>query len=187
MGQLGFYFDMTRCTGCRCCQMACKDKNDLPVGVLFREVTDFEGGVFPQVWAASLSMACNHCDDPQCAKNCPVAAYSKDPETGLVLQDTWMCIGCKKCTVACPYGAPAYNAADDIVRKCNGCIDWLQNGLQPACVGACSTRALQFGDIDELRGRYGDRPLSCDAQGLPDSELTHPNVLIFCKDQMCAR
>ena len=90
MGQLGFYFDMTRCTGCRCCQIACKDKNDLPVGTLFREVSDFEGGVFPQVWAASLSMACNHCMEPQCAQNCPVAAYSKDPETGLVLQDTWI-------------------------------------------------------------------------------------------------
>ena len=184
MGQLGLYFDMTRCTGCRCCQIACKDKNDLPVGTLFREVSDFEGGVFPQVWAASLSMACNHCMEPQCAQNCPVAAYSKDPETGLVLQDTWMCIGCKRCTLSCPYGAPAYNPIDDTVRKCNGCIDWLQNGLQPACVGACSTRALQFGDIDELRSRFGQRALSCDAQGLPDSELTHPNVLIACKDQM---
>lgn len=184
MGQLGFYFDMTRCTGCRCCQMACKDRNDLPVGVLFREVSDFEGGVFPQVWAASLSLACNHCAEPQCAKMCPVAAYTKDPETGLVLQDTWMCIGCKKCTTACPYGAPAYNPCDDTVRKCDGCIDWLARGLQPACVGACSTRALQFGDIDELRERYGDRPLACDVRGLPDSELTHPNMLIAFKDQM---
>lgn len=186
MGQLGFYFDMTRCTGCRCCQVACKDKNDLPVGVFFRRVVDFEGGEFPDVWAASLSMSCNHCADPQCAKNCPVAAYSKDPQTGLVLQDTEMCIGCKKCTMSCPYEAPAYNPVDDTVRKCNGCIDWLAHGMQPACVAACSTRALQFGDIDELRERHGARGLTCVTRGLADPELTGPNLLVAPKDEMRA-
>lgn len=186
MGQLGFYFDMTRCTGCRCCQMACKDKNDLPVGVFYRKVTDFEGGLFPDVWAASFSMGCNHCEDPQCGKSCPVAAQRKDPDTGLVLQDKDMCIACKKCTLSCPYGAPVYDSESDTVRKCDGCIDWLRNGMQPACVGACSTRALQFGDMEELKERFSGRAPVSDARGFPDSALTHPSVLIVPKEEMRA-
>ena len=120
MGQKAFFFDMTRCSGCRCCQVACKEAHDLPVGVFYRRVHEFEGGTFPHVWAASLSLGCNHCDDPQCVKNCPVAAQTKQADTGLVLQDTEMCIGCKKCMAACPYGAPSYNPVDDTVRKCDG-------------------------------------------------------------------
>ena len=142
--------------------------------------------MFPHVWAASLSLACNHCADPQCAKNCPVAAYTKDPATGLVLQDTEMCIGCKKCMLACPYEAPAYNREADTVRKCDGCVDWLARGMQPACAGACSTRALQFGEIDELRARYGEHGLSREAYGLPDPKLTGPSLLVLPKNQVRA-
>ena len=164
--------------------MACKDKNDLSIGVLYRKVHDFEGGEFPSVWAASLSMGCNHCTDPQCSKNCPVAAYRKDSETGLVIQDIEMCIGCQKCTLSCPYGAPTYSKEEDIVRKCNGCIDWLGQGMQPACVGACSTRALCFGEIETLREANSDRSLTSDVRGLPSSGISHPNILIIPKAEM---
>ena len=184
MNQKAFIQDVTECTGCRCCQMACKDKSDLPVGIFYRRVHDFEGGTFPSVWAASLSLGCNHCADPQCSKNCPVAAYRKDAETGLVIQDTEMCIGCQKCTLSCPYGAPVYDKESDTVRKCNGCIDWLDWGMQPACVGACSTRALLFGDVEELRKDHSNQVLTSDIRGLPSSDISHPNTLVIPKKEM---
>lgn len=186
MGQMGFYVDTTSCTGCRCCQVACKDRKDLPVGVFFRRVGDYDGGAFPRVWAASLSLACNHCTDPQCAAFCPVAAYEKDPDTGLVIQDTEMCIACLKCIDACPYGEPAYNPERDEVRKCDGCIDLVRAGEEPACVGACSTRALRFGEVSELAERFGSQPLTSDLACLPSSDITHPNTLINPKPELLA-
>lgn len=184
MTQLGFYVNMNECTGCRCCQVACKDKNDLPVGVFFRQVLESEGGVFPGTWAATFSKGCNHCQDAACVKNCPVAAISKDAGTGLVLQDKDMCIGCQRCTMVCPYSAPAYNEKEDVVRKCDGCFDWVSNGLQPACVGACSTRCLQFGPIDELELAHSGESLVKDTFFLPSSTETGPNILINPKPQV---
>ncbi|MDR1013603.1 MAG: 4Fe-4S binding protein [Coriobacteriales bacterium] len=184
MAQLGFFIDATQCSGCKTCQIACKDKNNLPVGTLFREVLDFEGGVFPYVWAASLSLACNHCTAPQCVPNCPVAAITKDEDVGLVLQDRTMCIGCERCVDMCPYHAPAYMPDKMIVGKCDGCFDLVAKGQAPACVAACSTRALQFGELRELRSRFGDPALTGDVEGLPSSSLTTPSLLIKARKEM---
>lgn len=186
MGQKAFVFDMTSCTGCRCCQVACKERHDLPVGVFYRRVADFEGGAFPAVWAASLSSACNHCDAPQCANNCPVLAPQKDLDTGLVVQDTDMCIGCGKCIVSCPYGVPAYNPVDDTVRKCDGCIALVRAGERPVCVAACSTRALRFMDAEEVEGLAISDRLTKDLACLPSSETSSPNTFILPKDEMRA-
>jgi Fe-S-cluster-containing dehydrogenase component len=116
---------------------------------------DFEGGVFPHVWAASFSIACNHCARPQCVPNCPVAAIKKDPQTGLVLQDQNMCIGCERCVTFCPYHAPSYIQEKMSTGKCSGCLNLAPEGSSPACVAACPLRALHFGDLDELRARFG--------------------------------
>ena len=102
MTQYGFYFDSTRCTGCRTCEMACKDYNALPANYAFRRVFDYEGGDWkdngdgtfePTSWASHVSMACNHCDEPACVANCPVGAYQK-MDNGLVVEDHEKCIGC---------------------------------------------------------------------------------------------
>lgn len=186
MGRKVFVFDMRRCTGCRCCQVACKERHDLPVGVLYRRVHDFEGGRFPAVWAASLSAGCNHCDDPQCAKNCPVGAPKKDLETGLVVQDESMCIGCGKCIASCPYDAPVYNPVDDTVRKCDGCIALVEAGERPVCVAACSTRALDFMDVEDMEDFDIASRLTRDLSCLPSSDLTNPGTYILPKDEMRA-
>ena len=183
MAQKGFYFDMTSCTGCKCCQVACKDVNDLPVGRFFREARDFEGGTFPHMWAATVSMGCNHCDNAPCAANCPTGAISKDPETGLVIQDRARCIGCRMCEWSCPYGAPSWDEAEKRMGKCDGCKEkFLDKGMEPACVGACSTRALRFGDIDELRRQHPDAV--SDLSVLPPTTLTHPNSLTTPKEAL---
>ena len=115
MTQYGFYFDSTRCTGCRTCEMACKDYNDLPANYAFRRVFDYEGGDWkdngdgtfePTSWAYHVSMACNHCAMPACVANCPQGALEKDADTGLVSRDEEKCIGCGTCVKSCPYEVP---------------------------------------------------------------------------------
>lgn len=178
MGQKGFYYDATFCTGCKACQIACKDKNDLYVGELFRQVFDFEGGIYPDVWGYSLSVGCNHCDKPKCAENCPTGAIYKRQSDGLVVQDRKKCIGCKMCIWSCPYGRPQYLAKQGKSGKCDGCADLVDQGLNPVCVDTCPLRAIEFGDIEELRKKYGT---NADMKGLPTSATTKPNMVIKAK------
>lgn len=152
----GFYFDMTSCIGCRTCQIACKDKNDLAVGTLFRHVGTFETGEFPAVGFYHHSSTCNHCEQPACFGVCPVGAIAKDPDTGIVTVDGETCTGCGACVEACPYSVPQYVESQKIVRKCDMCSDLLENGGRPACVDACVMRCLAWGDFDELAAKHPD-------------------------------
>ena len=74
---VGFYFDMTRCTGCRACQVACKDKNRLDVGTVYREAHSYTVGQFPSVQGYSYSGSCNHCDEAACVANSPPAPCTR--------------------------------------------------------------------------------------------------------------
>ena len=181
MAQGAFYFNMNDCTGCKCCEVACKDKNELPIGTFFRRTTDYEGGLFPAVWSATLTNGCNQCDNPACVAACPVGAIVKESKYGAVVQDHEACIGCQACVEACPYGQPVYFADEGKTRKCDSCIQWLENGMQPACVGACSTRALKWGPVEEMAAMPG---ATRDIPVLPSSELTGPNAFIFPKPEM---
>ena len=185
MTQYGFYFDASKCTGCKTCMVACKDKNNLPVGMNFRRVTEFSGGNWRQdratgawhqdAFAYYLSISCNECSDPACVKVCPTKAHFKRAEDGLVLIDPKKCIGCGACLAARPYGAPQLDREARKMRKCDTCLDRREKGLNPVCVDACPQRALDFGPIDELRKKYGD----CAAIApLPDASVTKPNLVI---------
>jgi anaerobic dimethyl sulfoxide reductase subunit B (iron-sulfur subunit) len=184
MAQLGFYFDMNKCTGCKCCVLSCKEKQDLEVGYNYRKVSYYEGGTFPQVWAATLSMGCNHCAMPACFAACSVEAISKDGETGLVEIDKELCIGCEACVTACPYGVPVFFPDELIAGKCDGCRDLLDQGEKPACVAGCSTRCLDFGELEDLEQQYGSVNLVKDVSGLPDSSMTDPSLLIAPKKEL---
>jgi anaerobic dimethyl sulfoxide reductase subunit B (iron-sulfur subunit) len=183
MAQNGFYINMNECSTCKACVIACKDVNDLKVGFNYRHVDEHEGGTYLNIWAASISLACNHCAAPACMAVCPVEAISKDPDTGLVAIDQELCIVCQECIAACPYEAPVYFSDTNTVNKCDGCRGLLAVGEKPACVASCYTRCLDFGDLEELKTKYGS-DLTSALPVLPDPSVTTPSLLINPKPQM---
>ncbi|PHI30362.1 DMSO/selenate family reductase complex B subunit [Budvicia aquatica] len=183
MTQYGFFVDSSRCTGCKTCQVSCKDNKDLDVGPKFRRVYEYGGGEWIKqgdAWQNStfsyyLSIACNHCDEPTCVQGCPTGAMHKREQDGLVVVNEEVCVGCRYCEMRCPYGAPQFDPVKKVMRKCDGCFDRLEQGLHPICVDSCPQRALEFGKIDQLRAKYGD---SNEIAPLPSSQLTKPNLIV---------
>jgi anaerobic dimethyl sulfoxide reductase subunit B len=146
---LAFQLDGRACSGCKACQVACKDRNHLKTGQLWRHIVTISGGTWQQTGAAwtsdafsyNLSLACNHCDKPICLEVCPAAAISQRPD-GIVLIDTDRCLGCQFCSWACPYSAPQFDSQAGVMTKCNFCVHDVDQGRQPACVAACPLRVL---------------------------------------------
>ena len=166
---LAFYFDQTRCTACNACVVSCKDWNGVNQGpVSYRNVTtSYSKDMFPNVTVYNISSACNHCDAPACVTACGREAISK-LDNGIVLLDRNKCVGLEDCITACPYGA--IGIADDEqekpftesnweiahpAQKCHMCYDRIEDGKQPACVGACPQRALDVDTAANLRKKYG--------------------------------
>lgn len=168
--QLGFHHNMRRCTGCRSCLMACRNEHRLDPGVQWREVYPFRED--PDAPGRHfLSVACNHCEAPECLRVCPAGAYQKRPD-GIVMQDAYRCTGCKLCTMACPYGAPRYQPRQRKTSKCDFCTERLAEGRDPACVAACPTSALTMIDLGAA-----DRPETVSTvPGFPSSDITTPSV-----------
>lgn len=164
--QYRFHFDMTKCTGCKCCVVACNEQNANPAGIQWRRVGEIEGGIYPETHRHYLSMGCNHCLEPSCLTGCPVDAYSKDPITGIVLHSAEACIGCQYCTWNCSYGVPQYNPERGVVGKCDMCYGRLAQGQTSACASACPTGAIQIEIIDtaEWRKNYA---AAANAPGMP--------------------
>ena len=182
MKRLAFYFDSSACSGCKTCQMACKDKNDLGPGQVWRRVYEVSGGDWEKqgstwkqnIFAYNLSMSCNHCDDPICAKNCPTKALQKR-EDGIVEIDQALCIGCKYCAWVCPYGAPQFNPDKGVMGKCDFCADYIDEGKRPSCVDACPMRALDCGEYEDLLSKYGS---SEHIYPLPEQSITSPSLCV---------
>jgi anaerobic dimethyl sulfoxide reductase subunit B (iron-sulfur subunit) len=183
MTQHGFYFDTSRCTGCKTCELACKDYNDLGPEITYRRVYDYEGGSWAQdgqgAWTQDafvyhLSLSCNHCNAPICVFVCPTGAMHKEAN-GIVRVNRQVCVGCGYCQLACPYGAPHVSAVTHQSAKCDGCYERTMANKKPICVEACPLRALDFDDMEALHGKY---------QGLisiapmPDPSHTLPNIII---------
>jgi len=183
MKQWAFYFDQKYCSGCGTCQIACKDKNNLKQGQVYRTVKEYAGGSYRQdgeaivqdIFAFFLSMSCNHCKKPACVAVCPTKALSKRAADGLVLIDRAKCIGCKACKVACPYQAMQYDCAAKKAAKCDFCEDLLALNEPPACVAACPMRALKHGALDDLIKIHGKTE---QIEGMPAVESTEPALII---------
>lgn len=182
MRRYGFYIDTASCSGCKTCQVACQDKNDLDPGLLWRKVIEIEGGEWENdrdAWtqypfAYHISMACNHCSDPLCVDACPTQAMHVT-DKGTVSVDQEKCIGCSYCTWACPYDAPRLDHNTGRMTKCDMCYDRIINNERPVCVDACPMRALDFGYMDELQEKYGDNR---SIYPLVSPALTSPSVII---------
>ncbi len=184
MTQYGFYFDSSRCTGCKTCEMACKDYKDLSQTIAFRNVYDYEGGhctvdangiAQNTAYAYHLSLACNHCDQPKCLTSCPQGAIEKNAKTGIVAINKDKCTGIGACVEACPYKVPILDKEIKKGVKCDACSDRVAEGKKPICVESCPLRALDFGDIEELRATYGN---VAGIAPMPSPEETKPNIVI---------
>lgn len=148
MKRLGFYYNMKTCIGCAACQVACKDINQLNPGEFFRRV----GTVSICNNKSKLyhySGACNHCEEPACVNVCPVNAMYV-AEDGTVRHDDGKCIGCGACMWSCPYGAISFSKKKGVTQKCEACFERRKKGQEPACVAACITHSLKFGDLAEF-------------------------------------
>ena len=151
--QYRFHFNMTKCIGCRSCEIACNEQNGNPAEIRWRRIGEIEGGAYPNTSRHYLSMGCNHCLDADCLKGCPVDAYTKDPVTGIVLHSADACIGCQYCVWNCPYSVPQFNEERGVVGKCDMCHGRLTDGLEPACVNACPEGAIEIEIVDMLAWR----------------------------------
>jgi len=166
--QWTFLIDLTRCTGCRGCQVACKQWNQMEA----EKTCFFRGEGYQNPPATSehtlttikfrdyqrhgqnefafYKEMCMHCNDPACVSVCPVSAFIKTPE-GPVVYDPGRCIGCRFCMVACPFGIPKYewSKALPLVKKCTGCYSRIREGMKPACAKACPS-AIAYGSREDM-------------------------------------
>ncbi|MBD3297698.1 MAG: 4Fe-4S dicluster domain-containing protein [candidate division Zixibacteria bacterium] len=150
--------DVTRCTGCEKCIDACKEANDLGHDCLRpgqRSVDALSASRFSTILRKPddtfVRQMCLHCLEPACVSACLVGAMKKT-DAGPVIYDEDVCMGCRYCMLACPYGIPRYewDKPTPLVRKCTFCYDRLKQGQLPACVEACPEKALTFGTRDEM-------------------------------------
>lgn len=174
--QYRFHFDMTKCIGCRSCEVACNEQNGNPADLHWRRIGEIEGGAYPDTRRHYLSMGCNHCLDPDCLRGCPVNAYTKDPLTGIVLHSADACIGCQYCVWNCPYSVPQFNSERGVVGKCDMCHGRLMDGREPACVTACPDGAIsiEIVNVDAWRADH----TGADSPGMPSAGQTFSTTRI---------
>ncbi len=135
------------CVGCSACEVACKQEHNLPVGPRWIRVYADAPRNVEGKWHRRYTVAhCMHCSEPPCRDACPVNAIAKRGD-GVVVVDEKRCIGCKDCINACPLGVMQFEEEKKVAQKCNLCIESIDVGPAPACVSACPSRCIYFGDI----------------------------------------
>jgi formate dehydrogenase iron-sulfur subunit len=134
-----FYLDVTRCTGCRSCEVACEREHHGRPN-MFVQVID-------ESYAVPIN--CRHCEENPCIEVCPTQAIHRETPD-IVSIASMKCIGCQLCTLACPFGAIWFDKLNKVARKCDRCLDRLERGEEPACVTTCSARALAYGEMHEM-------------------------------------
>jgi formate dehydrogenase iron-sulfur subunit len=192
---VGFFTDTTVCIGCKACQVACHQWNNLPAGkgertplpVLSGNSYDNTGSLSDVNWrhvkfieqfspdrssAAWLMMSdvCKHCVNAPCLEVCPTNAILRT-EFDTVFINEPACNGCRDCISACPFGVIHISEQRHVAQKCTFCYDRLQNNLTPACAQACPTQSIAFGPIRQLRQRAQARVAQLHRQGVAQAYL----------------
>jgi formate dehydrogenase iron-sulfur subunit len=193
--RMGFFTDTSVCIGCKACEVACKEWNQVPddgydllglsydntgsLGasswrhVAFVEQTKPVGqqtsGTGDVRWLMS-SDVCKHCTNAGCLDVCPTGSLFRT-EFGTVVVQEDICNGCGYCVSACPYGVIDRRESDGKAWKCTLCYDRIGDGLEPACAKACPTESIQFGPLDELRERARGRVDQLVAAGVAGAQL----------------
>jgi formate dehydrogenase iron-sulfur subunit len=192
----GFFTDVTLCIGCKACEVACKEWNQVPDdGFAWSGLSyDHTRALGPSTWrhvkfveqqqplgAQTLdsdepfrwvffSDVCKHCAHAGCLEVCPTGSIMRN-EFGAVYVQPDVCNGCGYCVVACPFGVIGRRPGDGRAFKCTLCYDRLKVGETPACAKACPTESIQYGDLDELRERANDRVAKLHEAGIMDARL----------------
>jgi DMSO reductase iron-sulfur subunit len=174
--QRGFYVDIDRCIGCMACSMACKNENQTDVDIHWRDVLPLTEEFFPLTDRAFLTVACNHCEKPECLRVCPTESYTKRADDGVVIHHPETCIGCRMCVYGCPYGVPKFNGRTKKVEKCDFCAHRLAEGQNPACVDACPVQALLM--IEDVRTFEKPR-MTSSGYGFPEVVGINPAIRIM--------
>jgi formate dehydrogenase iron-sulfur subunit len=192
---VGFYTDTTVCIGCKACQVACHQWNDLPaqhgpgrsLPVLSGNSYDNTGSLSDVNWrhvkfieqfspdrteAAWLMMSdvCKHCVHAPCLEVCPTGAIMRTEFDTVYIQEP-ACNGCRDCISACPFGVIHMSETRHIAQKCTFCYDRLKVGLSPACAQACPTQSIRFGPVNKLREQAQARVKQLHAQGVAKARL----------------
>ncbi|MFW6081085.1 MAG: 4Fe-4S dicluster domain-containing protein [Desulfosalsimonas sp.] len=159
MSKYYLFQDQKKCIGCMACVVACKSRQGLsrgPFPSLLVTIGPRWVGHLPRT--AFTFMPCFHCENPWCVAACPTGAMFQRKQDGIVTVDPDLCVGCKTCISACPWGAPQWNQETGKAVKCDYCYDRVEAGLKPACVTVCPTQCLYFGTPDQIpevrRERY---------------------------------
>ncbi|HUO86424.1 MAG TPA: 4Fe-4S dicluster domain-containing protein [Thermoanaerobaculia bacterium] len=195
MSRVGFFTDTTICIGCKACEVACKEWNQLPddgmlfTGMSYDNTGDLgastwrhvsfverpvplsgqETGLGPFSWLM-MSDVCKHCQRAGCLEACPTGAIIRTELDSVYVQPD-VCNGCGYCVVACPFGVIDRREDDGRAWKCTLCYDRLRDDMQPACAKACPTDSILFGDLDELRAHADDRLERLHRHGVDEAYL----------------
>jgi formate dehydrogenase iron-sulfur subunit len=191
--RVGFFTDTTLCIGCKACEVACKEWNDVPadgfdfLGLSYDNTGElsadswrhvaFVEQVVPDAGASEPGLrwlmssdVCKHCTHAACLDVCPTGAIFRTEFDTVVVQAD-VCNGCGYCVSACPFGVIGQRERDGRAWKCTMCYDRLHGGLEPACAKACPTASIQFGPLDELRLRARDRVEELHERGVSSARL----------------
>jgi formate dehydrogenase iron-sulfur subunit len=191
----GFFTDTSVCIGCKACEVACKEWNQLPekedelgfLGQSLDNTGELNGSTWRHVQFIDnvpdktmgegagkafllMSDVCKHCQHASCMDVCPTGAIIRTEFDTVFIQED-VCNGCRNCIAACPYDVIDVNEEKNVAQKCTLCYDRLQGGMEPACAKVCPTDSIQFGQLDELKTRARKRRDQLHAQGLAQANL----------------
>src|ERR1041384_4618565 len=185
------YIDTSTCIGCKACEVACQEWNDLPLVpteqtgtyqtmptlnatywnlIQFREIGEQNNGF---QWLMRKDQ-CMHCADPGCLAACPAPGAIVQYSNGIVDVDPERCIGCGLCETAGPFDVPRYSARTGKMAKCTLCVDRVSSGLEPACIKACPTGCLQFGEKSDMLAMAAHRVDQLKNDGFTNAAVYDP-------------